>query len=221
LELFGDISTKLTEKFPWMDLDLVQVSRGDTQSQRLKPSYCFQGLKKNAQERRPISIKIGSSRPWEKRHFRCVNRMCPLRPEVLREGLPEQPKDVFQEIDNNDKEVDLLKAMLDNASDDENDDAAGGAPTQEEKDNEEDAERLLHGDMEADSGPASRNYTVEVFPYSNPVDYYRALFSDLGLAHEVDHIILMSTSAHPGSSYEAKKRCPTVSCSRTGCKRMH
>ena len=46
LELFGDVHTKLAATFPWMDIDLVQVSRGETQSQRSKPAYCLSGRKK-------------------------------------------------------------------------------------------------------------------------------------------------------------------------------
>ena len=122
--------------------------------------------------------------------LRCVCRDCPLRPQAEREKLfaEDKPHDARAEI-----------ALSDREDDDVNDDQPEEEEAKQDAENEALAEAL--GPDPNDGAPL--DFTVDLWHHAGGKEYYKSL-ATLGMEDKTpQHIVTLTSTAHPGVALAA------------------
>lgn len=134
----------------------------------------------------------GKAKGYHQLRMRCTEKACRLRPNSAVLGLV--CGDPTEEIHADDKEVDLMQEMLNNAElDEEAQEVAGEG---------DDGEVLG-----SNAGPIKkRDYVVDLWPYAHPIGYYESIFEHFGGADSgtTPTCAILSTTAHPASALASR-----------------
>ncbi|CAJ1458406.1 unnamed protein product [Effrenium voratum] len=156
---------------------VVQVTSGQEQVQKKRPGYValiHSAFTSSLAVPTSSPLLTCRAKPIERARLRCTDRHCKHRPEEAQKTLDETAGP-DQEINGEDLEEENLEMQ-----DDEN-------PTSADMDED---------DM-MDRGQAKRDFLVDLFPYTRPVDFYKRLMEDVARLQSVGYIVGMSTSSHP------------------------
>ena len=210
-DLFEPVKSKLQNvlKSAWR-VEIVQIAKGSRQHDRNKSGFVFVAYHKNNDAlKNGVTHTVhvtGKAHAWEKRRLGCNDRYCRHRSKELSAGLGDAPQESTEEIAAEDKDVDLLAAMLEEGDETEEEDEEGKASLAAAA-----AENLLKEAENGKSGKGQRqvkDYQVEVFPWAQCRAYYEAVLEAFGKKTEL--FIDFSSSAHPASAYVARSVKKTV-----------
>ena len=194
LDFCASMRDKLKTSFPGMFTYMIQISRGDTQTDLYQPHYgifaaslaALGGVKKVCASVPALTCKAERG---EGTRLRCTDKMCPLRPADELQRL--------MALAGQDDTTDLRADCEMNADDTEGVIDAGGGDVMEEPeegdDREEEGEQLI-------APPSKKMMVVDLWPFAFPRQYYKHIYQALnGDQGMPNHIVIITTSAHPSS----------------------
>ena len=190
LDLLVAIMNKIQVVFPNLQQFTVQLTSGTVQKLKRRPSFVqfavssdfFEtgGKMSNSINALGVRAKAG-----ECTRLRCLSKECPLRPvdDIAKLNGVEsgKPVDASREIDADDTEHMAIDDLMEEGDDE--DELAEQQP------------QLVE--------PTKRDCIVDLWPFACAKEYYKHLIGGFSANETLSHLIILSTSAHPGPLFAA------------------
>ena len=185
VDLLSAVDVRMTTNITDMVHFSIQLNGGEDQRVRKKAAYCQYACSSKllVEGKVPCSIpaQLARAQKGECTRLRCLDSQCPLRTQQENAALKQfgEPSAVpnNSEIDADDREVENVDDQMQEET---------GTSTE----NDTALEELVP--------PGSRrDCIVDLWPFAFGKEYYKALLDGIAPNDSVDHLVVLSTSAHP------------------------
>ena len=198
LDMLSAVEVRMLTSLPDMHHFSIQLNSGDEQKLRKKAAYMHYACSTKilADGKVPCSIPAQAARAQrgECTRLRCLDSQCPLRSQAEKlalQGLGDPtkiPNDA--EIDADDRETENVDELM-----------------QEETEADPNADALA---QLVNPSFHRRDCIVDLWPFAFGKEFYKALFNGLAPNESVDHLVVLTTSAHPSSALAGHERHMSV-----------